>query len=145
VRSRDRSSGPELRFKAANTSCAASWHSATRRSRRAGMGTEGLLQPGRPADYFCRQYVFYKRNRPPATARAGAVRLTVGPPQSLKITPSGVGVIVSAVSSLRWKNAGMANWVTIMTSTPPTRKATAMTNGGPMPNQDVPDAELAGL
>ena len=60
------------------------------------------------------------------------------------MTPSGVGLIVSAVSVLRRKNAGWMTCETIIATTPATRNTTAMMNGGPMPNQDVPEAEFAG-
>jgi len=80
-----------------------------------------------------------------ASSHAVGPALSPAPPQSLKITPSGVGDMVSAVSSLRWKKLGWTTCETIIASTPPTRNAIAMMNGGPMPNQDVPEAELAGL
>ena len=73
----------------------------------------------------------------------GRGRLSGGRSQSLKMTPSGVGLMVSAVSSLRWKNFGSITCETIIAITPEARNATAMMNGGPMPNQEFPDSELA--
>ena len=74
----------------------------------------------------------------------GRSRLSGGRSQSLKMPPSGVGLIVSTVSGLRWRNFGSMTCETIIASTPVARNATALTNGGPMPNQELPDSELAG-
>jgi len=58
----------------------------------------------------------------------------------LKITPSGVGVILSAVWILRRKKPGWMTYETTIAATPESRKATAMMNGGPIPHHEVPEA-----